>query len=252
MGSRTSNARAQALPVALGRVQSFRVGPAVDGPPDIAEVHRVLTSMRLRFGAALRQLDQLRRRDALLEQENAILTEAVAKARRFAYHDELTGLPKRHLLLDRFKLAVALAERHNQHIALLFLDLDRFKHVNDTLGHSVGDKLLQQVAQRLVACTRASDTVCRYGGDEFVVLLSELDAKDGAVVVADNIRAHLAAPYLIDGAQIAVATSLGLAIYPADGAAFGDLLRLADLAMYRDKARSAANPSISDSRSTPG
>jgi diguanylate cyclase (GGDEF)-like protein len=247
MGSRTSNGGAQALPVTFGRVRSFRVDHAVAGPPDIAEVHRVLAAMQLRLGAALRELDRLRHRDALLEQENALLTEAVVKARRFEYHDELTGLPNRHLLLDRFSLSVALAERHNQHVGLLFLDLDRFKHVNDTLGHSVGDKLLQQVAQRLVACIRASDTACRYGGDEFVVLLSELDAKDGAVVVADNIRAHLAAPYLIDGAQITVATSLGMALYRVDGQAFDDLLQVADLAMYRDKARRPATPSISDS-----
>jgi len=247
MGSRTSNGGAEALPATLGRVQSFRAGHAVAGSANSAEVHRVLTTMQLRFGAALRQLDRLRRRDALLEQENTLLTEAVAKARRFAYHDELTGLPNRHLLLDRFNLSVALAERHDQHVALLFLDLDRFKHVNDTLGHSVGDELLQQVAQRLVACIRASDTACRYGGDEFVVLLSELDAKDGAVVVADNIRAHLAAPYLIDGAQITVATSLGTAMYPVDAQTFGDLLQVADLAMYRDKARRPEIPSISDS-----
>lgn len=246
MASRLSNGGAQALPATLGRGQSFRVDRAGADSPDMAEVHRVLTTMRLRFGAALRQLERLRRRDALLEQENALLTEAVVKARRFAYHDELTNLPNRHLLVDRFNLAVALAERHNQHLALLFFDLDRFKHVNDTLGHSVGDKLLQQVALRLVAGIRASDTACRYGGDEFVVLLSELDAKDGAVVVADNIRAQLAAPYLIDGAQITVATSVGMAMYPVDAQALGDLVQIADLAMYRDKARRPGAPSISD------
>jgi diguanylate cyclase (GGDEF)-like protein len=247
MGNRTSNGGAQALPATLGRERSFRVDHVVAGRPDVAEAHRVLATMQLRFGAALRQLDRLRRRDALLEQENALLTEAVVKARRFAYHDELTGLPNRHLLLDRFNLAVALAERHDEHVALLFLDLDRFKHVNDTLGHSVGDKLLQQVAQRLVACIRASDTACRYGGDEFVVLLSELDAKDGAVVVADNIRAHLAAPHLIDGARITLGTSLGIAMYPVDAPALGDLLRVADLAMYRVKAGRPGSPGISDS-----
>ena len=126
----------------------------------------------------------------LRQQEAALLTAAVAKAQRFAYHDDLTGLPNRHLLMDRFKLAVALAARHDQHVALLFLDLDRFKNVNDTLGHSAGDELLRQVATRLVACLRASDTACRYGGDEFVVLLPELSDKDGAVVVADHIRAQ--------------------------------------------------------------
>ena len=182
--------------------------------------------------------------------KNGATDEAVAKAQRFAYHDELTGLPNRHLLLDRFKLAVALAARHDHHVALLFLDLDRFKHVNDTLGHSVGDKLLQQVAVRLVACLRASDTACRYGGDEFVVLLPELGGKDGAVVVADHIRAHLAAPYLIDGAEITMTASLGIAMYPVDAHAYDDLLRVSDRAMYRDKARRPAAPSISGA--TPG
>lgn len=249
MGTRTSNGGGAALGATQGGVQRLRVDGAAHEATVVesAELRRALAATELRFAAALRQLDRLRRRDALREHEETLLKEAVAKARRFAYHDELTNLPNRHLLLDRFNLAAALAERHDQHVALLFLDLDRFKHVNDTLGHSVGDKLLQQVAQRLVACIRASDTPCRYGGDEFVVLLSELAAKDGAVVVADNIRAHLAAPYLIDGAQITLAASLGMAMYPVDAQALGDLLQVADLAMYRDKARSAANPSISDS-----
>jgi len=247
MGSRSSNGGAAAHPPTLGRVRSFRVDPAVTGSSDTAELHRVLTATQLRFGAALREIDRLRRRDALREHEKALLTEAAVKARRFAYHDELTNLPNRHLLLDRFNLAVALAERHDQHVALLFLDLDRFKHVNDTFGHSVGDNLLCQVAQRLVACIRASDTACRYGGDEFVVLLSELTAKDGAAVVADNIRTHLAAPYLIDGAPITVGASLGMSMYPVDAQALGDLLQVADLAMYRDKARRPATPSIADS-----
>jgi diguanylate cyclase (GGDEF)-like protein len=126
--------------------------------------------------------------------------------------------------------------------------LDRFKHVNDTLGHFVGDKLLQRVALRLVACLRASDTACRYGGDEFVVLLPELSGRDGAAVVADNIRARLAAPYLIDGAEISISASLGIAMHPVDADGYGDLLRLSDLAMYHDKARCPAAPSIRKQR----
>ena len=115
--------------------------------------------------------------------------------------------------------------------------MDRFKHVNDTYGHSAGDKLLQQVAGRLIACIRASDTACRYGGDEFVVLLPELSGKEGAVVAADHLRTHLAAPYLIDGAVITVTMSLGMAVHPIDADAYGDLLQISDLAMYRDKTR---------------
>lgn len=172
------------------------------------------------------------------------LTEAVLKAQRFAYHDELTGLPNRHLLLDRFQAAVASAVRHDQQVALLFLDLDRFKHVNDTLGHSAGDQLLQQVAARLVACLRASDTACRYGGDEFVLLLPELSGKEGAVVVADNVCAVLAAPYVIDGVEIAITASIGIAMHLVDAHGYGDLLRVSDRAMYRSKARRPAAPSI--------
>ncbi len=212
----------------------------------MTELRRTLAATELRFSAALRQIDRMVRLDIFRKQEAALLTEAAAKAQRFAYHDELTGLPNRHLLLDRFELAVALAGRHDEHVALLFIDLDRFKHVNDTLGHLVGDRLLQRVALRLVACLRASDTACRYGGDEFVVLLPELSGKDGAAVVADNIRARLAAPYLIDGAEITISASLGIAMYPVDADGYGDLLRLSDLAMYHDKARCPAAPRISE------
>jgi diguanylate cyclase (GGDEF)-like protein len=210
----------------------------------MAELRRALTATELRFGAALRQLDQLRRRDVLREQEKALLTEAVLQAQRSAYHDDLTGLPNRHVLLDRFNQATALAARHEQTVALLFFDLDGFKHINDTLGHSVGDKLLQQVAARLAASIRASDTACRYGGDEFVVLLQELRDKEGAVVSAKNIRARLSAPYLIDGVEIAITTSLGIVLHGVDARGYLDLIRLADLAMYRDKRHSAA-PTIS-------
>jgi diguanylate cyclase (GGDEF)-like protein len=214
---------------------------------NLAELRRALADAERRCGVALRQLDRLRRREALREQEAVLLTDAVLKARRFAYHDELTGLPNRHLLLDRFNLAAALAARHRQHLALLFLDLDGFKQINDTFGHTVGDKLLQQVAARLVACIRASDTACRYGGDEFVVLLSELAGTDGAAVAAENIRTRIAAPYLIDGAEITVTTSLGMAEYPGDARGYDDLLRLSDLAMYRNKTGHPGARSVLDS-----
>jgi diguanylate cyclase (GGDEF)-like protein len=225
MSTRTAN----------GGVQRLPIDAAASPAADLAELRRVLAATERRCAAALRQLDRMRRRDSLREQQTVLLTDAVLKARRFAYHDELTGLPNRRLLLDRFNLAAALASRHHQQVALLFCDLDGFKHVNDTFGHTTGDKLLQEVAARLVACVRASDTVCRYGGDEFVVLLSEIAGADGAVVVAENIRVHIAAPYLIDGAEIAMTASLGMAVYPGDARAYDDLLRLSDLAMYRSK-----------------
>jgi diguanylate cyclase (GGDEF)-like protein len=228
------------------------VDDAVHGPrADTAQLRRTLAATQLRFAAALRQLDRMRRRDALREREAASLKEAVAKAQRFAYHDELTGLANRSSLLDHFAWATALAARHDQQVALLFVDLDRFKHVNDTLGHSVGDKLLQQVAVRLVACLRASDTACRYGGDEFVVLLPELEGTSGAVVVANNIRACLGLPYVIDGVEIAMTVSLGVAMYPDDAHCFTDLVRVADRAMYRDKARCSTAPKSSGATLVP-
>jgi diguanylate cyclase (GGDEF)-like protein len=214
---------------------------------DATSLRLALAATERRFAAALRQLERMRRRDALYEQQVTLLKEAAEKAQRFAYHDELTGLPNRHLLFDRFNLAVALAARHDKHVALLFLDLDRFKEINNTLGHSAGDQLLQQVALRLVGGIRASDTACRYGGDEFVVLLAEINGKEGALAVANTLCVHLAAPYLIDGASITITTSVGIAVYPVDARGYGDLIQVSDLAMYRHKARRSAAPSILDS-----
>ena len=119
------------------------------------------------------------------------LAQAVAQARRFSHYDQLTGLPNRTLLLDRFNQAAARAARQRKQVALLFLDLDGFKSINDMLGHAAGDRLLQQVAARLTASIRTSDTACRYGGDEFVVLLPELECGESAVAACEKIRAHL-------------------------------------------------------------
>ena len=224
-------------------VHRLRVHGAVHdaAPADSAALRRALAAAELKFAAALRQIERMRRRDAQREREATSLRAAVLRAQRFAYHDELTGLPNRHALLDHFNLAAALAARNDEHIALLFIDLDGFKRVNDTFGHSVGDKLLRQVAMRLVGCVRASDTTCRYGGDEFAVLLPALDCKDGAVVVADTIRTSLAAPFWIDGAEITTTVSVGIAVYPDDASCYADLVSRSDRAMYLDKARHASD-----------
>jgi diguanylate cyclase len=214
--------------------------------PTAAELYRALAATQLRLGAALRQIDALLIEDSLLKQEVHVLEEAAAKAHQFAYHDELTGLPNRRLMLDHFTQALARgARRHNQ-VAVLLLDLDGFKSINDVLGHSAGDALLQQVATRLVGCLRTSDTACRLGGDEFLILLPELEGAEGAVAAADKIRAQLALPYLIDNTAIKITTSIGIAIYPVDGEEYGELVRRADVAMYRDKARGPAPPSVVD------
>jgi diguanylate cyclase (GGDEF)-like protein/PAS domain S-box-containing protein len=152
-----------------------------------------------------------------------------------AQHDSLTDLPNRILLNDRLTQAISLANRHRQKLALLFLDLDRFKHINDSLGHAVGDRLLQSVAQRLSACVRSSDTVSRQGGDEFVVLLSELTRAQDATVIADKILLAIATPYLIDQHELHISASIGIVTYPDDGTEAETLMKNADIAMYHAK-----------------
>jgi len=203
-----------------------------------------------RLALARRQVETLQRQDVLLRHEITLLAQAVAQARRCAHHDELTGLPNRTLLLDRFDQAVARGARRRKQVALLFLDLDGFKRINDVLGHAAGDDLLRQVAARLQACLRASDTACRYGGDEFVVLLPEFEGQASAEVVAEKIRAQLTRPYLVAGTVITITSSLGMAVYPEDGKRCRDLLQVSDLAMYRNKARSPGPPSFLEPAST--
>jgi len=158
-----------------------------------------------------------------------------ATANHLAYHDALTGLPNRRLLLDRLNQAIAQASRQKKRVALVFFDVDGFKAINDKLGHTAGDKLLQGVAQRLSTCLRAADTACRYGGDEFIVLLPEVEGGQSAAIVEQKIRAQLAAPYLVDGTMISVTLSIGTAVYPVDAKDHHDLIKLADAAMYSVK-----------------
>jgi diguanylate cyclase len=204
------------------------------------DLRNELASSERQLRAALRQIDVLRAQQAALQCEVLRLGAVNHQARQLALHDELTGLPNRTLLRDRFGQAAALAIRQGRQAALLFLDLDRFKCVNDALGHAAGDLVLQLAAARLSACLRSSDTACRYGGDEFVVLLPELEGRHSAETVSDKIVATLALPYFLGGATIEVTTSVGLAFYPDDGIEYGELIRVSDLAMYRNKARARA------------
>ena len=152
-----------------------------------------------------------------------------------ARHDFLTKLPNRMLLSDRIAQAIAMAPRHLKKVALLFLDLDGFKHINDSLGHAVGDKLLQSVAARLVDCVRASDTVSRQGGDEFVVLLAEMEQPEDAAITARRMLQSIAAPHSIDQQDLHVTTSIGVSVYPDDGLDAETLIKNADTAMYQAK-----------------
>jgi diguanylate cyclase (GGDEF)-like protein/PAS domain S-box-containing protein len=152
-----------------------------------------------------------------------------------AHHDSLTDLPNRVLLNDLLGKTLRTAKRHNAVLAVLYLDLDRFKHINDSLGHAVGDRLLQAVALRLVECVRASDTVCRLGGDEFVIILSEVAHAEDAAVCAEKLLESLRLPLVIDLQELHISSSIGIAIFPSDGAGVEDLLKNADSAMYEAK-----------------
>ncbi|MGZ5175579.1 MAG: diguanylate cyclase domain-containing protein [Burkholderiales bacterium] len=158
------------------------------------------------------------------------------KMTHLAEHDALTDLPNRVLLNDRLTQAIALARRHDKKVALLFLDLDHFKTVNDSLGHAAGDKLLQSVAARLTACVRTSDTVSRRGGDEFLVLLSEIVGIYDATRFAEKISAALAMPQLISGQELRITASIGISIYPDHGETVEKMVHHADVAMYHAKA----------------
>lgn len=157
------------------------------------------------------------------------------KMTHLAQHDILTHLPNRLLLDDRIAQAMHLAKRHASSLALMFLDLDNFKQINDSLGHTVGDQLLQSVARRLLACVRSSDTVSRTGGDEFIVLLSEIQGERDAAVSARKILGALAAQHCIEQLGVQITCSIGISLFPADGSSAGALLRHADNAMYQAK-----------------
>jgi diguanylate cyclase (GGDEF)-like protein/PAS domain S-box-containing protein len=152
-----------------------------------------------------------------------------------AQHDFLTGLPNRVLVNDRVNQAIAFAQRRSKKVGVLFLDLDGFKHINDSLGHAIGDKLLQSVAKRLLDCVRGSDTVSRQGGDEFVVLLSEVELSEDAAITARRMLELVAEAHSIDQHDLHVTTSIGVSVYPDDGLDAETLVKNADTAMYQAK-----------------
>ncbi len=152
-----------------------------------------------------------------------------------AHYDQLTRLPNRILFNDRLKLAVAQADREHLQVAVMFLDLDGFKAVNDSLGHKAGDELLLQVAQRLSQCLRATDTVARFGGDEFTIVLPSLDSRESIIRIAQKIGEEIAKPYDLDGREANITTSIGISLYPNDSLQPQQLVQYADNAMYHAK-----------------
>jgi len=163
------------------------------------------------------------------------------KMSHLAQHDSLTDLPNRVLLTDRLEQAISLARRTSQQLAVLFLDLDHFKNINDSLGHAIGDKLLRSAAQRLVACGRHSDTVSRLGGDEFVILLPQIAHAEDAALWAQKVITTLATPHSIAGNEPPITASIGISTYPNDGRDAESLLRSADAAMYYAKEKGRNN-----------
>ena len=153
-----------------------------------------------------------------------------------AYHDLLTNLPNRALLRDRLSLAISQAKREEEMLAVMFLDLDRFKNINDSLGHVVGDELLQQVSTRLKSCVREGDTLARFGGDEFTLLLPKIaKGKEDVSKIAEKINEVLKDPFVIDNNELYVSASIGISIYPRDGTDMDSLIKHADIAMYNVK-----------------
>ena len=178
------------------------------------------------INASLEQ--SIAQRTAELQIANEELTNLVS-------HDALTGLPNRKLLADRIKNALAAARRNGKPLALMYIDLDEFKPINDTLGHNVGDQLLKEAAQRIQGCMRESDTVARIGGDEFVVLLPSIELPADALAAAEKIRAEIALPFPLEGQNRYISTSIGIAVFPEHGSDESALFKSADIAMYLAK-----------------
>lgn len=169
-------------------------------------------------------------------QDITLRLKAEEKIRQLAFYDTLTDLPNRRLLLDRLDQALSHAERHQRSLAVMFMDIDHFKNVNDTLGHDVGDELLKVMAARLNTCVRSEDTIARQGGDEFVVVLSEIGNPQDAAIVAEKIIETLRQPISIKGHELQVTCSIGIAVYPAQGTDDAVvLMKKADIAMYAVK-----------------
>ncbi|HEX6295076.1 MAG TPA: EAL domain-containing protein [Burkholderiales bacterium] len=183
-------------------------------------------------------LDALERTVA---ERTAELQDAQARAQYLADHDPLTGLPNRRLLEDRLTQALALGQRHRSQTAVMFVDLDRFKTINDSLGHAVGDALLKEVAGRLAAQLRTGDTICRIGGDEFVVVLPEIKRSSDLAQVAQKVIEQLSQPVVIEEREVIVTPSIGIAVFPDDGRDAESLIRNADAAMYHAKELGRAN-----------
>ncbi|MGB8954641.1 MAG: diguanylate cyclase, partial [Tumebacillaceae bacterium] len=192
------------------------------------------------FVAIVWLIAENQRLTSALEQKQNLETD-YQQMRHMAYHDVLTKLPNRRLFEDRVQDAMVQAQKIGKRVAVMFVDLDRFKHINDCLGHDVGDLLLQNVSDRLLSCLREGDTVSRQGGDEFTLLLTEIDEIAEVERVARCIRDALNRSFQLDGHDLHVTMSLGIALYPEDGLTVESLMKHADIAMYAAKEKGKNN-----------
>lgn len=217
---------------------AMRDRPTVVGAVAMAGAVTLIFVLFRRFAAQIREsLEDASAGQERLETELAVVAEAREEYRSLAYHDGLTGLPNRSLFHDRLGLAITHSSRQQGHLALLYLDLDDFKGVNDAFGHGSGDRVLVELAGRIRAVVRAEDTVARLGGDEFVVLLAQVTGAGDAARVAAKVLNSVRPPFRVDGHDVSISASVGVSVYPDDGTSPDDLMRRADGAMYRDKQR---------------
>lgn len=198
-------------------------------------LHALALAEKRLFGVQRENIGLRKNNEHLMEALEGASRRAVA-AVRVAHHDGLTALPNRLLLIKRLQLAIWHAAERRGQLALVFIDLDGFKTVNDRYGHRVADSLLSAVGARIAGSVRAEDLACRYGGDEFVALLSHLKGAEVAGRIAENIRSDIGRCYSINGLRIRIGASVGIAVYPQDGESHDQLLQHADAAMFRDKA----------------
>jgi diguanylate cyclase (GGDEF)-like protein/PAS domain S-box-containing protein len=219
---------------------------------DVTTDRAVRASLEASRDAAVATRDELERavaeRTAELQQANARLQaeigdrrQAETRAQHLADHDALTGLPNRRLLEDRLTQALAASQRNRKQTAVMFVDLDRFKHINDSLGHAAGDVVLKECAERLVKQLRVVDTICRMGGDEFVVVLPEIKRASDAANVAAKILETVSLPFKVEERELHITPSVGIAVFPDDGRDAESLIRNADAAMYHAKETGRAN-----------